>query len=367
MNKLALSLMALALIGCGGGEPDNRAVEALEATAAARPRPQAMVAAAVEAADPALNAERLMDYAEAQYKEYFPGPEPTRKLGGWAYRYYAQSGVFLAVIDWRVYVVGGPFGQEVQDKGPVSDYIAISPLSNQPPSAGLTLSVLQTSPSTTLLLSADVADPDGTVAKVEYFDGETKLGQTTAAPHAYTFSSVAAGLHRLSVKATDDGGLTTTSTVSAFQVSAGTSPPVGTALTVASLSKCSTAFGSSAADSYKCLVGQTPLGKLDDEAQSACSLSIASSGNLTVTAGDRDYVVDVAQLGAAERHFSKTPTALSFDYGSATATAPAVRVKGWTQDAVPGKFFQQGGSLVVEVRRTTPQLLLTCTIPLALS
>lgn len=366
MNKLALSLLAIVLASCGGSDDDSPAINALEAAAAHQPnmRPLAAVAAG---ADPALNAERLMDYAQAQYKEYFPANEPTRKLNGWSYRQYAQTGAFLAVIDWRVYVVGGPFGAEVQDKGLVSDYITISSTSNQPPTAGLTLAVLQTSPSTSLLLSADVADTDGTVVKVEYFDGDTRLGQTTLAPHTFTLANMAAGLHRLSVKATDDGGLSTTSTVSAFQVAAGPIIPTGPAITVASLGKCSTAYGSSAADSYKCLVGQTPLGTLAGDSEGSCSLSISESGALAVKAGEQSYAVDIAQLKPSERNFSKTPTTLSFDYGSPSATAPAVRVKGWTLDAVPGRFFQQGGSLVVEIRRSTPLLEMSCTIPLALS
>ncbi len=62
-----------------------------------------------------------------------------------------------------------------------------------------------------LALSADAGDSDGVVAKVEFFQGATKLGETTNAPFTLTWNGVAPGRYTLRAVATDNDGLTTTS------------------------------------------------------------------------------------------------------------------------------------------------------------
>ena len=59
----------------------------------------------------------------------------------------------------------------------------------------------------TLTLSATATDVDGTIAKVEFFDGATKLGEgTRTSPSTYrlTIAFAAVGVHSLTAKATDD-------------------------------------------------------------------------------------------------------------------------------------------------------------------
>ncbi|WP_127588749.1 Ig-like domain-containing protein [Paenibacillus koleovorans] len=46
----------------------------------------------------------------------------------------------------------------------------------------------------------------GSIAKVEFFNGVTKLGEKTSPPYNYTWSSVAAGSYAIKVKATDSNG-----------------------------------------------------------------------------------------------------------------------------------------------------------------
>ncbi len=60
-------------------------------------------------------------------------------------------------------------------------------------------------------LTANAADSDGTIAKVEFFQGATKLGEDTEAPYTFNWSMVAQGGYDLTAKATDNYGLTTTS------------------------------------------------------------------------------------------------------------------------------------------------------------
>ena len=62
-----------------------------------------------------------------------------------------------------------------------------------------------TSPAS-LPVTVDVADSDGTIAKVEFFDSGMLVGTATAAPWSFTLS-VTAGVHNLTAKATDNEGL----------------------------------------------------------------------------------------------------------------------------------------------------------------
>jgi Galactose oxidase-like, Early set domain/Bacterial Ig domain len=80
-------------------------------------------------------------------------------------------------------------------------------------------------PPATVNLSATASDDDGTVTKVEFFNGAAKLGEDTAAPYTFTWSGVAAGTYTLTARATDDVGGATTSAASTITVSAGNTPP----------------------------------------------------------------------------------------------------------------------------------------------
>jgi Domain of unknown function (DUF1929)/Bacterial Ig domain len=72
----------------------------------------------------------------------------------------------------------------------------------------------------TVGLAATAADVDGSVAKVEFFNGATKLGEDTTAPYALTWSGVAAGRYTITARATDDLGRTTTSAPATITVDA---------------------------------------------------------------------------------------------------------------------------------------------------
>lgn len=59
---------------------------------------------------------------------------------------------------------------------------------------------------TTVRIDALASDADGRIAKVEFFDGATKLGEATSAPYSLTLDSLPAGRHQLVARATDDKG-----------------------------------------------------------------------------------------------------------------------------------------------------------------
>jgi hypothetical protein len=103
------------------------------------------------------------------------------------------------------------------------------PPPNQPPTVTLTQppnGATFTAPAT-VSLAATASDSDGTVTKVEFFNGTTKLGEDTTAPYTFTWSGVGGGTYSLTAKATDEDGATTTSSASTITVSAGSSnqPP----------------------------------------------------------------------------------------------------------------------------------------------
>jgi RHS repeat-associated protein len=60
-------------------------------------------------------------------------------------------------------------------------------------------------------LTANAADSDGTVTKVDFYDGASLIGSATSAPYSLTWSNVADGMHSVTAIATDNNGATTTS------------------------------------------------------------------------------------------------------------------------------------------------------------
>jgi chitinase len=78
----------------------------------------------------------------------------------------------------------------------------------------------------TVNLAATASDADGTVTKVEFFNGAAKLGEDTTAPYSFTWSGVAAGTYTLTARATDNLDATTTSAAATITVSANTPPTV---------------------------------------------------------------------------------------------------------------------------------------------
>ncbi|MEA2274347.1 MAG: hypothetical protein QOI98_3055, partial [Solirubrobacteraceae bacterium] len=59
-------------------------------------------------------------------------------------------------------------------------------------------------------IAANASD-DGSVTKVEFFNGATKLGEDTTAPYAYAWTGVGQGTYSVTARATDNGGKTATS------------------------------------------------------------------------------------------------------------------------------------------------------------
>src|SRR5207237_725404 len=63
----------------------------------------------------------------------------------------------------------------------------------------------------TISLAANASDSDGSIARVDFYQGATLIGSATSAPYAATWSSVGAGSYVLTAKATDNRAAVTTS------------------------------------------------------------------------------------------------------------------------------------------------------------
>jgi hypothetical protein len=60
-------------------------------------------------------------------------------------------------------------------------------------------------------ITANAADTDGTITKVEFFNGSTLLGTDTTSPYSFAWTNLAVGSFTLTAKATDDKGTVTVS------------------------------------------------------------------------------------------------------------------------------------------------------------
>jgi hypothetical protein len=102
----------------------------------------------------------------------------------------------------------------------------------------------------TVNISATASDPDGTVAKVEFFAtqpgslGSTiKLGEDATAPYNFTWSGVPAGTYALTARVTDDRGVTsTTPGRTTITVSGAANQPPTVAITSPTNCPCSYPF-----------------------------------------------------------------------------------------------------------------------------
>ncbi|MEK7674617.1 MAG: Ig-like domain-containing protein, partial [Verrucomicrobiota bacterium] len=59
-----------------------------------------------------------------------------------------------------------------------------------------------------IVLVAEAADRDGSITRVEFYEGTTLIGADTSSPYSVTWNNVGAGAYSLTAKAADNGGAT---------------------------------------------------------------------------------------------------------------------------------------------------------------
>ncbi|HTF80733.1 MAG TPA: cellulase family glycosylhydrolase, partial [Cytophagales bacterium] len=91
---------------------------------------------------------------------------------------------------------------------------------NKAPVVSITSPALGTSfdNNSNITFNAAASDPDGSITKVEFYNGTTKIGEDLSAPYAFTWRKVSAGTYYITAKATDNNGQTATSAVVVIKV-----------------------------------------------------------------------------------------------------------------------------------------------------
>ena len=250
---------------------------------------------------------------------------------------------------------------------------------NQAPTVSLSAATTGTT-GTAMTLTATAADVDGTVAKVEFFDGGTKIGEDLASPFTLSWTPLTVGSHPLTAVATDnDGQASTASAVVTVTVSAPggggggdtvaptvvLTAPVNLATSLSNtITLTATAADNVGVASVEFEIDGTAIGTPDTTAPYQATLDTLqyTSGQHVLRARSRDAAGNVSAWSSATVQFGgtrSTPAGFTSEdvvTGLIDATAIA--------QAPDGRFFvaQQGGALRVirnGVLLATPFITLT--------
>lgn len=236
--------------------------------------------------------------------------------------------------------------------------VIASTTGNLPPTVALTApaaSDLFTTPAT-INIAATASDSDGTVSKVEFYNGTTLLGEDTVAPYTFAWTDVAAGTYSLTAKATDSSNNTSTSSVVSITVNA--LPTSGTLTRGPYLQKASPTAMTVRWRSSGIIAGRVRYGT--NAADLASFVDESSSGI--------EHEVRLTGLTAGTKYFYSIGSANDTLLGDATTffttppvTGPAAPVRIWalgdagtsnsSQSAVRDAFYNYTGT-------RTPDLVL---------
>ena len=211
---------------------------------------------------------------------------------------------------------------------------------NRPPSVALVSPADGAAFSSTdvIQLLANASDPDGTVAKVEFFRGTTLLATATTAPYAGTWSNAPPGTHALTAKATDNLGMSASSAAATISVDS-------LALAITSPAEGGTIYGndvvvtgtfSGAAPSGITVNGQ---GAVLGSGTFAATVPLAAGANaITVTAGTSSGTVSKS---IAVTRATPTTTVTNFTSGQ-TVGDDNVTLRGTVRGPPNSALFVNG-------------------------
>lgn len=139
-------------------------------------------------------------------------------------------------------------------------------------------------------INADAADTDGTISKVEFYQGSTLLGQSTTAPYSFAWNNAPVGTYAITAKVTDNNGAVTTSSVVNIVVNAAPTVSITSPVNNASYDpKTNVVIDANASDSdgsiskVEFFMGSTKLGE-DLTAPYSFTWNGVSAGTYTLTA-----------------------------------------------------------------------------------
>jgi endoglucanase Acf2 len=108
------------------------------------------------------------------------------------------------------------------------NWVQFTTTGNTPPTVSITTpanGATFTAPAS-VTINATASDPGGSVTSVAFYNGGTLLGTDTSSPYSFAWNNVAAGAYSITAVATDNGGLTTTSTAVSVTVGTSSAQPI---------------------------------------------------------------------------------------------------------------------------------------------
>jgi Bacterial Ig domain/Calx-beta domain/WD40-like Beta Propeller Repeat/Domain of unknown function (DUF4214) len=175
---------------------------------------------------------------------------------------------------------------------PLVDFLAVRANSNPAvslidPANGTTYP-----PAPQILINANASDSDGSISRVEFFQGTTKLGEDSSGPYSFTWNGVVPGNYSLTAVATDNGGASTTSSPVNITVNA---PPN------------EVQFSASTATATETLNATTKVDLTVTRTGNLSGAAMVTYENSDGTASDRsDYLAAVGSLRFAAGETTKT-------------------------------------------------------------
>ncbi|MEO6453065.1 MAG: Ig-like domain-containing protein, partial [Ginsengibacter sp.] len=147
-----------------------------------------------------------------------------------------------------------------------------------------------------ITINATAADQDGSITKVDFYNGNTLLGTDNTSPYSLTWNNVTAGTCLLTAKATDNGSMETASSAVTVTVAANTAPTVSMTFPVNNSSFTSPAdiaMKANAADSDGTITkvafySGTKLLGVDTTSPYSCTWANIPAGTYTLTAQATD-------------------------------------------------------------------------------
>lgn len=143
--------------------------------------------------------------------DFFQGTGLLLKLGTVAHSPYTYTWAHIATgtyyLSARVTDAGGETAMSQTIKITAAPPAPVAPANAEP-----TVTILAPAegqsfiPGQTIVISAAASDSDGTISKVEFFNGSSKIGEKTSAPYLFSWTNAPAGTLMLTAKATDNGG-----------------------------------------------------------------------------------------------------------------------------------------------------------------
>ncbi len=120
------------------------------------------------------------------------------------------------------------FAKAVDDRGAVTTSAAVNVMvtaTNVAPTVAISASPANAAAPATINLAATASDTDGSIAKVEFFNGAAPLATSTAAPYTFSWTNVPAGSYTITARATDNLGAVTTSAPTTVTITTGQLQP----------------------------------------------------------------------------------------------------------------------------------------------